>query len=310
MHADLNILDLRKPSAHLAAFCLFTALSFGFLFQVLFQDKSLSAFDIMINLPSWHYEYPLARAQQPILADSPTAHFPQRKFEWGLLQQRLVPGVNPYIFTGMPWVAQGIGGFVTSWPQLFLPLADAIDWSTAFRLVLAGFFMYLLMVSLSCGWFPSVFAGVLWTYNLHEVVWLEFPQHLATQLWIPLVFLCNLQVLNKRFAADSILLMLLVNVLFATSGYTQIILYTYLFVGLFNTIYLLSGKTGWRERLFDWVKIHALYLLAGAVFGIGFYIEYEIISGGLRGAQKRGLVVVDGSWWQQVLGCSRILCPR
>ena len=106
--------------------------------------------------------------------------------------------------------------------------------------------MYALLLRLGTGRACALFGALAWTYNLHQIVWLEFPQHLATQLWLPLLLLANLRVLDTGFRREPVIALLIVNVLFYTSGYTQIVLYGYLFVVAFNYVYLLfdPGRGG------------------------------------------------------------------
>jgi hypothetical protein len=273
--------------AHVVALSVFSVLATLFLANVLFLDKSLGSFDIILKQPGWHSEFLLNRVHQPILLDSPTAHYPQRRFDWDSVKQGQNPNFNPYIFSGIPWGAQDVGAFLTSLPQLFFNVADAIDWSTWFRLILAGIFMYLLLMELGLGIAGSILGGVLWTYNLHQIVWLQFPQHLATQLWIPLLFLLNLLALRTRFRREYVVGAIVVNVLFYTSGYTQIVLYTYIFMGLFNTfwVFFVDQDRSGKERLKAWVLIHAIHICAFVFYGVGVVIEAQMISEGLRGTQ-------------------------
>lgn len=282
---------------HRLALAVFTLLATLFLWDVLFLDYSLGAFDIILNQPSWKDEFPIPGVHQPILSDSPTAHYPQRELEWGHVKSFNNVEYNPYMFTGMPWSPQGVGGFITSLPQLFLDIKNAIDWSTWFRLILCGFFMYLLMLELGVSRMSGIFAGILWTYSLHQIVWLEFPQHLATQLWIPLVLLFNIRILTKGADAFSVVALLLVNVLFFTSGYMQIVLYTYVTIGLFNSIFVLAniGKGKTIINTGRWAAVHSVYLGAVLICAFGLYAEAQSISEGLRGAQDwRGRVDPPG----------------
>ena len=69
-----------------------------------------------------------------------------------------------------------------------MDVPNALDWSTWFRLSLAGILMYACLVLLGIRPAIAFLAGIAWAYNTHQLVWLLFPQHLATQLWIPLIF--------------------------------------------------------------------------------------------------------------------------
>lgn len=278
---------------HAPALVVFTVLATLFLWDVLILDYSLGAFDIILNQPSWKGEFSFGGIHQPILSDSPAAHYPQREFDWGHARRLSNAELNPYIFTGMPWSPQGVGAFITSLPQLFLDVGNAIDWSTWLRLICAGFFMYLLVIELGLERMAGIFAGIMWSYSLHQVVWLEFPQHLGTQLWIPLVFLFNIRILRGGFTAPSAVALLMVNILFFTSGYMQIVLYTYVAIGLFNTIFVLAhlDQRNISRDLQRWASVHAVYVAAVLVCAVGLYAEAQYISEGLRGAQQwRGRV--------------------
>lgn len=298
---------------HRLAIVVFATLAALFLWDVLILDYSLGAFDIILNQPSWKGEFPITYIHQPILSDSPAAHFPQREFDWGHARQLNNPEFNPYIFTGMPWGAQGIGAFITSLAQLTAGVANAIDWSTWLRLFLAGFFMYLLMLELGVSRMAGIFAGIMWTYSLHQVVWLEFPQHLATQLWIPLLFLFNIRILQNGLDAPAGVALVVVNVLFITSGYMQIVLYTYVLVGFFNTVYALIhwNRTGAAAGLGRWTGVHAMYIAAVLVCAVGLVAETKFISEGLRGAQDwRGRVDAPELSIESIAGLVGSFFPR
>ena len=142
-------------------------------------------------------EYTIPDVYQHDLQDSPTAHYPQRRFDWDSLKNGHNPSLNPYIFSGMPWMSEGPGAFVTSWPQLFMSTANAMDWTAWIHLLLAGLFMYFCAIQFGAGRLAAIFAGIVWTYNLHQVAWLEYPQHPGTQLWIPLLFGLNMALLKN-----------------------------------------------------------------------------------------------------------------
>ncbi len=266
----------------------FVCLATLFLADVLFLDRSLGAFDIILKQPGWRSEFLVDGVHRPELLDSPTAHYPQRQFDWDTLKHGHNPSYSPYIFGGIPWATQGIGAFVTSLPQLITNVADAIDWSTWLRLILAGFFMYLLLLELGLPATCAIFGGVLWTYNLHQIAWLEFPQHLATQLWMPLLFLSNVLTLRSGFRREHVIALMVLNVLFFTSGYTQIVLYSFVFAGLFNSLFIffvepIPGVWGNLKR---WVGIHVIYLGAFIFYGLHVLIEADMIAHGLRGEQE------------------------
>ena len=52
----------------------FVIVATGYLHDVLFQDKHLSAFDFILNKPAWQAERGPHLVNNGVLADSPTAH--------------------------------------------------------------------------------------------------------------------------------------------------------------------------------------------------------------------------------------------
>ncbi len=271
---------------HKWALLLFPLLAFAWLADVLVTDKDLSAFDIIMRLPNWSAEYEYRGVQEIILSDSPQAHYPERRLKWGASRQGHRINYNPYIFSGVADQAQGIGALITSPFQFFMALDEALDWTAWLRLTLAGFFMYLFLARVGLDTIPACLGGVLWAFNLHQIVWLQFPQHLATQLWIPLLFYLDYAILRHGLSRERVLGLIVVNVFFYTSGYTQIVLYTYVAVGLFNTLYLLvDTNRDWRQRMQTWAVVHLCFLAAGLVLLPKVLVDANVIADGMRSVQ-------------------------
>ena len=63
-------------------------------------------------------------------------------------------------------------------------------------------------------------------------------------------------------------------------------LYTFLLIGLYNTLYLVLVKEGPPgDRALVWVKLHAIYVLAAVLYGISIYVQVDMLQDGLRGSQ-------------------------
>lgn len=277
-----------RASVHRFALIIFPLLAAVFLHDVLFSNKSLGAFDILLAQPSFNTEFEYKGVHQPVLSDSPFAHYPERKLNWELFKQGHNFDFTPYIFSGSSYTGRKSGAFITSLPQLFLDTPAAMDWSIWLRMTLAGFFMYLLLGSMGVNRLGAILAGILWTYNLHQIVWLEFPQHLATQLWMPLLLLLNIQLIKCRrvFPPNLVIGLILVNLLFYTSGYTQIVLYYYFFIGLFNTLYIgLDRSRSATERFTKWMVVNGVYVIAVTILVADILSELNDLKFGLRGTQ-------------------------
>lgn len=282
---------------HIAPLLFFFILAGAFCGDVLFSEKAFSGFDVVLwQSERWDNEIPDIGVHQPLLLDSPTAHYPERQFKWSIKKNLGSANYNPLVFSGIPFGDQGVGALVTSFFQFFLPVPEAIDFSTWFRLGLAGFLMYLFLVSLSLTTGAALFGGVVWAFNLHQIAWLEFPQHLATQLWIPFVFMASWLFIRRGFSSYRAALLVLANLLFFTGGYTQIVLYTYLALGLFNTAAVFQHTAlSWIDRVKRWVGVNGFFLLAGLILLPQVLVQSEDIAIGLRSLQgfRSGLVELE-----------------
>ena len=275
-----------KTKNHIIALLVIIACATGYLFDVLFLDRHLSAFDIFMDKPSWKVEFAKVWPHNLILSDSPTAHYPFAKEFWGATRQGYNPQYLPHILSGTPTYGQGAGNFATSPFQFFLDTPNALDWTTWLRMVLTAFFAYLLLTQLGLRPSVSILGGIAWAFNMHQIAWLMFPQHLATELWLTLLLGLNLLVLQQRKNIAAALGLVLCIVLFFSSGYTQIVLYTFVLIGVFNTLYVLIVQRGpYSERLKTWISIHALYLVTALFLLPDALWQAEEIAEGLRGAQ-------------------------
>lgn len=282
---------------HLLALILFPLLSLLWVGDTLFTSVDLSAFDVVYRLPHWKAEHEYRGVQQMILSDSPQAHYPERALKWRAVRELGRVDFNPYIFSGMPEVSQGAGGFITSSFQLFMDVSDAIDWSTWFRLAIAGLFMYAFVAALGAGQYPAILGGVLWAFSFHHMGWLLMPQHLATQLWIPVLFCFNYMILRRGVTAESVMGILVSNALFFTSGYAQIVLYTYVAIGIFNTVYLAAdSELAIRDRLRRWCTVHLVFILSAVILIPMLSAHLQFLDEGLRGQQQWRPSIPGLSW--------------
>lgn len=287
----------RTLHRHLAALVLFPLLALAWVGDTLFLGYDLSAFDVITRLPHYKAEHEYRGVQQIILSDSPQAHYPERALKWRAARQGERIDLNPYIFTGVPELSQGTGAFITSPFQLAMDVSEAIDWSTWLRLAVAGLLMYAFLMVLGITRGAAILGGLIWAFNLHQLVWLEFPQHLATQLWIPALFCFNYIVLRRGPSWESVLGILIVNAFFFTGDYIQITLYTYVAIGIFNTVYLATDlRHSARERILRWLTVHGVFILSALLLLPEELVEIHTVADGLRSHQPwRGPPDVDWS---------------
>lgn len=279
-------MDQNSTRNHIISLLFIVICSTGYLFDVLFFDKHLSAFDFALQKPSWTVEFGDVKAHNAMLSDSPTAHYPYKREFWEAAKRGYNPHYLPHIFSGKPTSGQGVGIFSTSLFQLVLDIPNAMDFSTWFRLILAAALMYLFLFQLGLGSAVASLGAVAWAYNMHQIAWLLFPQHLATQLWLPLLLCLNLLVLKQRQNLIAAMGLVLTVVFFYTSSYTQIVLYSFIFLGVFNTLFVLIVQRGsFADKMKSWICIHAVYLVAGMILLPDALWQAQEIKEGLRGSQ-------------------------
>ncbi len=103
-----------------------------------------------------------------------------------------VPQWNPYIFGGMPFVGAAHGDifYPTAWLRWFLPTDLAMSIGFAVHIVLAGWFMFVLLRTLGISWAGAVVGGLAYEMT-GIVVSLVHPGHdgkLFVSAFAPLLF--------------------------------------------------------------------------------------------------------------------------
>lgn len=113
-----------------------------------------------------------------------------------------IPGWNPYLFGGMPFIAAMHGDifYPTAWLRWVLPVDVAMNIGFAVHIVLAGGFMYLFLRSLRLSWTAAVAGGV--AYELTGIIAsLVSPGHdgkLFVSALMPLAFFALLRAIRDR----------------------------------------------------------------------------------------------------------------
>jgi hypothetical protein len=151
-----------------------------------------------------------------------------------------IPQWNPYLFSGLPFIAAMHGDifYPTAWLRWLLPVDTAMNLGFALHLVLAGFAMYLLLRALGGSWAAGIVGGV--GYELSGIVAsLVKPGHdgkLFVSALAPLAFLALVKAVRDRNPGGYALLALVVG-LGLLSPHYQMTYYLLVAAGLW-TLYL------------------------------------------------------------------------
>lgn len=205
-----------------------------------------------------------------------------------------IPQWNPYLFSGMPYIAAMHGDifYPTAWLRWIMPVDLAITWGMAIHFVLAGWLTYLFARSLRLGFTAAITVGV--AYELSGIVASQMsPGHdgkLFVSALTPLAFwVVQLAIRDGKqwaYGAFSVVVALLI------LGHYQMCYFLLMALGLWS-LYLAFWS---RERAAGSNPWLAVTLLAVAVaIGIGItglqvlpFLEYIKYSPRAAGGPSTG----------------------
>ncbi|UCC65358.1 MAG: YfhO family protein [Anaerolineae bacterium] len=252
----------------LLVLCILTLSTAVFLKDTLLFGRRLLPADLLTISEPWQSVLGEQGIHNHYLADPIQTHYPRQTFFWEALKQKHFPTWNPYIFLGLPCdpmtvgVFADIGQLVTSLPTLFLPLDLASGIVAALRLVLSGLFTYLLLRHFKASFGGALVAALVFMFGANTIVWLEYPQHLAAQLWMPLVLLFFDRTLARRRWSDALLTTVFLT-LMLYNWYLQLTLYMLWLLFLFFMWHVWRSYR--QER--SWRAIRTMTLLSIVAIG-------------------------------------------
>lgn len=227
------------------------------------------------------------------------AHFfmPIRSYGFGLLAKGILPLWNPYIFSGMPFLAES--QLAIFYPfnliYLILPVSLASNMLILLHQVLAGIFMYLYIKRLTRDSFSSFIGAIVFSLSSGFITRI-FAGHITIVCaiaWLPLLFLLvDMAVSEKK--SIFILLAGIVLTLQILSGHIQIVFIS--LVALFLYISYVSFNN-YRTKLSLKETVYPFYAFMGlAIFGAGLSAIQILPSLELMKATIR----FDNSIWNQM----------
>lgn len=159
-----------------------------------------------------------------------SAHF----FSTDCLKQHFLPHWNPYLFCGIPSLAepQNAVFYPLNLIFLLLPLNIAFNYSVVLHLILAGIFMFYLARTLEIDGLSSFCTAIIFIFSSIFSLHL-FAGHLTnihTIIWLPLIFL----LIEKYFKTRKIYYIVSAGISLSMqifSGHLQYVTYTVLAIG-------------------------------------------------------------------------------
>jgi len=246
--------------------------------------KGPIAYDLLSIVPPWNSLSNLA-PQNRMMFDVVWQYVPWRTLYRESLLSGEIPFWNPYVFSGMPALAnQQVGIFYP--PNLFFLMAGVETGYTiflGFHLFITGLGMYLLLRRLTLRP-PAALAGALtWMFCGFLTVWLPWLSIAATLAWLPWCLLFADWFLDK--GGKRALGMLALSVcLVLLGGHAQFAYYSLLCTGAFALWRTFASAVPWRQRAGRFLGFVGGVLLGVLASAIQLVPTFELSRQGTRGA--------------------------
>lgn len=164
--------------------------------------------------------------KNPILTDVVSFTYPMQMLAIDLIKSGQYPLWNPYIFAGMPLLAnfQSAPFSPTNFVYFFLNKIDAWSIQIILQHLLAAFFTFFLLRFWKVSKFGSVVGGVIYAFSGFNMIWSQWNGHTLAASFIPLIILFVDKWLRDSLFIDGLVISFSLFFLFL-SGYPQVALY-------------------------------------------------------------------------------------
>jgi O-antigen/teichoic acid export membrane protein len=194
-----------------------------------------------------------------------------------------LPLWNPYLFTGVPFLAAGQHSALYPFSIIYyvLPLDKAYGWFTVSQLWLAGLFMYLFARGLGIGRFGATITGIAYQLSGFFIASVVFQMVIAAAAWLPFLLLMVEFTIRQRplFGRPTVIPWIALGAVGLgceiLAGHVEFTYYALLIMGFWSAcrlgVMLIQSwrngslKTIWRSQIIK----PAISLIALVVFGLG-----------------------------------------
>ena len=295
----------------LAAF-LFLLLPFLWFAPVIIGGKTLLPADILYTFQPWKAfaaQLGVGVPHNGLLADLILENYVWKLFLRRSFAAGQLPLWNPYLFSGVPFLAAGqhSGLYPLSLLYDILPLAEAYGVFTWLQLAIAGFNSYILARVLRRSHGAAIFAGIAYAFSGFFIVSVVFPMIIGAAAWLPLLLAIiemavRKQETNGRGHFNPTLYIIAGALIFAVAnlaGHVEITYYIMLVAGFYALWRLLHL---WRKVGAFWPALRlGIWLLvmmgAGlALSGVQIIPLYELVRHNFRAGGVSYHDVVGWAW--------------
>ena len=182
---------MRRLRSHIIPLLILALLPAILLWPVLFTGKTLLPFD---NLFEWEPYRQFAEQvdvtwppQNSLLSDLILENYVWKKFIVESLRNGTLPLWNPYLFSGVPFLAAGQHSALYPFSFLFyvISIVQAYGYFTWLQLVLAGLFTYLFLRTLHLSSFGALVGAITYMLSAFMVMSIVFTMIIAAACWLP-----------------------------------------------------------------------------------------------------------------------------
>ena len=232
-------------------------LVFTFFWKVFLQNKVPLPADMIVGVyyPWLDYKWEGFPAgvpvKNPITSDVVSFSYPMRELAIELLKKGEWALWNPYILTGTPLLAnfQSAPFMITNLFYFILKTVDAWTLQIISQHLLAVLFTYLLLRNWKVSKLGSTLGGIIFSFSGFNIMWSEWNSHVLTASYIPLLIL----LIDKYIKDGKVLYGIGFSVALSFqifSGYPQVVLYTFIALGIFIIFKLFEKKLTFRKLFF------------------------------------------------------------
>ncbi|HHX43966.1 MAG TPA: oligosaccharide flippase family protein [Chloroflexi bacterium] len=264
---------------------LFAVLALVFCWPVTVGGKTMLPADSAFQWQPWRSYAAQVGVEVPhndLLNDLYLESYVWKCFIVDALQQRQIPLWNPYILTGVPFLAAGQHSAMYPLSVLFyvLPIHAAFGWFTALHLFLAALNTYILARTLRVGRGGAAVGAVTFAFGGFMAVRTVFPMIIAAAVWLPLILTMIERIAQRAEAGERRLLSNVPELVGGTlafgmvflAGHPEMYYYVALSAGAFaayRLVRLAWRVRSWRARSWRGLLVAALVLGAMALLGLG-----------------------------------------
>ncbi len=194
---------IRRLWPDLIAIGILVILPLALFWAVTIGPRTLLPFDNLFTVEPWRSfasQLGVGAPHNELLSDLVLENYVWKQFIRESLADRQIPLWNPYLFSGLPFLAAGQHSALYPLSVIFyaLPLAKAYGWFTAMQLALAGLSMYIYARVLRLNRFGSLLAGITYMFSAFFVVSVVFTMVIAAAAWLPLLLAVIETIIRKQ----------------------------------------------------------------------------------------------------------------